>query len=84
MLLGRRVVAAAISLVLLAVPWVLGLGAFLWTFAATDSRWMAFAVSVLLAWIAYMAIQFAVHFLVGKETMRRAALGLAAVLAAAI
>jgi hypothetical protein len=57
MLLGRRVVAAAISLVILAASWELGLGVFLWTCAATDSRWIAFAVSVLLAWIACMAIQ---------------------------
>jgi hypothetical protein len=66
-LLGRRVVAAAISLVILATPWVLGLGVFLWTFAVTDSRSMAFAVSVLLAWIAYMAIQLSFIFWWGRR-----------------
>ena len=67
MSIGRRAVAAVISLVIVAASWVLGLGAFLWTFAATDFRWIAFAVSVLVA-----------------ETMRRAALALPAVLAAAV
>lgn len=57
MSIGRRAVAAVISLVIVAASWVLGLGAFLWTFAATDFRWIAFAVSVLVAWIACMAIQ---------------------------
>jgi len=67
MSIDRRAVAAVISLVIVAASWVLGLGAFLWTFAATDFRWIAFAVSVLVA-----------------ETMRRAALALPAVLAAAV
>ena len=49
MSIGRRAVAAVISLVIVAASWVLGLGAFLWTFAATDFRWIAFAVSVLVA-----------------------------------
>jgi hypothetical protein len=57
MSIGRRAVATVISLVIVAASWVLGLGAFLWTFAATDFRWIAFAVSVLVAWIACMAIQ---------------------------
>ena len=57
MSMGRRAVAAVISLVIVAASWLLGLGGFLWTFAATDFRWIAFAVSVLVAWIAYMVIQ---------------------------
>ena len=81
MSIGRRAVAAVISLVIVAASWVLGLGAFLWTFAATDFRWIAFAVSVLVAWIACMAIQLpfiwrrasaAQHLPLAKRRERRA------------
>jgi hypothetical protein len=57
MSIGRRAVAAVISVVIVAASWVLGLGVFLGTFAATDFRWIASAVSVLVAWIACVAIQ---------------------------
>jgi hypothetical protein len=66
MSVARRIVAAMISLIILAASIVLGLGVLLWTFAATDllwtfaatdSRWIASAVSVLVAWIVYMAIE---------------------------
>ena len=67
MSIDRRAVAAVISLVIVAASWVLGLGAFLWTFAATDFRWIASAVSVLVAWIACMAIQLPFIFWWGRR-----------------